>query len=140
MKKLLFCLSLIVAMVFAVATFSSCESETKYYIELSVQSDIEYEDNVFHDTLDEIIASNKRIDTRLEQIFGKKFRLKADEQNDPLKSEIEHCNKRITSDDIIQKELKRLAELKTVTEGKAVKKVYFIYRCGDAPVAYLTID
>lgn len=129
MKKSLFFMVSLVAMLFTMTTLTSCEKGAEYSIVMECVSYINNSKNISSETAAGISACEERIDARLVEMFGKTFNAKTDEnakEMDP--SDFDKFTKRIKKDSKIQDEIKKLHEFKTLDSEQAVYSVLFLFK------------
>lgn len=132
MKKLLFLFVSLVAMACTMTTMVACAEEEDLGVLVSVESGIGmYENKVSQETHDKALASKKRMDARLEKMFGKGFNIKCKVHEVPDDEAFIPYNKIISSDKEIQKEIDYLRRLTTIDGEQAVYNVVFHYTAGE---------
>lgn len=139
MKKLLFLLVSLVAVVCTMTTLSGCSEEDNGAV-VNIESGMGLQENaVSQETYNNALASKKRMDARLEKMFGKQFNVKCKEHELPKPEDFLPHSKRISEDKEIQKEIEYLRTLKTTDDRQAVTYVVFHYMVGTYEITYYQI-
>ena len=136
MKKSLFFILSLVAMVFTMSALVSCgdDDEVTTSIRITNRVVVSYDrENVDAETEAAIKQFEAALNQRVVKLFGSEYSMKCDEKALKLDEDDFHAhNKRIDADSEFTSIIKKLAELKTA-DGKygAVSSVVVYYYCGD---------
>lgn len=140
MKKALFLLVLFVAAVCTMSTLTGCAEEISG-VAVNVESGMGLDENeVSQETYNNALASKKRIDARLQKMFGKEFVVECEEHTLPKAEDFIPHSKRISEDPEIRKELEYLSTLRTIYDEPAVSYVVFHYMTGSYEITYFVIE
>lgn len=123
MKKVLFLLVSLVAVFSTMTTLTSCGDEDLGLL-MIVESGVGlWESKVSPETKADAMESKKKIDARLEKIFGKTYNVKGENGVIPEIEAFRPHSDLIKNDPEIRKEFEHLATLKTQDDEQAVSYV-----------------
>ena len=140
MKKVLFLLVSLVAVVCTMTTLTSCAEEISGVVVNIVSGMGLDESAVSQETYDNALASKKRMDARLQKMFGKEFVVECEEHTLPEVEDFIPHSERIGKDPEIRKEIEYLSTLKTIDGNQAVSYVVFHYMTGEHELTYYVIE